>query len=232
MSAPRHAVARRPLVDRVAERIQHKILAGTLHAGDRLPGERELAAELGVNRGSVREALKKLEQLRLVEIQQGSGIRVRKLEEASLDLVHSILVREGRLDRAWLADLLDLREALLPGIVRLSVERSTREERDLSVQLLRRAADPELDPVALVALLVEIQQRLARMSRNQIVAMLAHWVGQFLSEPVAGLFLDALIRDRPRLSLALAARDVETAERALRDLLRRHARAVLAAVDA
>ncbi len=141
--------------------------------------------------------------------------------------------------RNWLAVLLVIIEALLPGIVRLSVERSTREERDLSVQLLRRAADPELDPVALVALLVEIQQRLARMSRNQIVAMLAHWVGQFLSEPVAGLFLDALIRDRRRLSpllqrlaLALAARDVETAERALRDLLRRHARAVLAAVDA
>ena len=80
MSAPREAAARRPLVNDVAERIQRKILAGPLHAGDRLPGERALAVELGVNRGSVREALKKLEQLRLIEIQQGSGIRVRKLE--------------------------------------------------------------------------------------------------------------------------------------------------------
>ncbi len=239
MSAPREAAARRPLVDDVAERIQRKILAGPLHAGDRLPGERALAVELGVNRGSVREALKKLEQLRLIEIQRGSGIRVRKLEEASLDLVRNILVSDGKPDRAWLADLLDLREALLPGLVRLSVERSSLEEREACARLLRRAADPELDLALLISLLGEIQRRLARMSRNQILSMLAHWVGQFLSEPIAGVFLEAVVRARrrlvplfQRLALALEARDVDTAERALRELLRRHSEAVLAAVDA
>lgn len=72
MRAPRDEAARRPLADEVAERIQAMILDGTLQPGDRLPAERELAEQLGVNRSSLREALKKLEQLRLIRDPGGS----------------------------------------------------------------------------------------------------------------------------------------------------------------
>ena len=66
MVKPEEPLAQDPrgvLPDAVADQIQTKILNGTIRAGDRLPPERELALQLGVNRSSVREALKKLEQL-------------------------------------------------------------------------------------------------------------------------------------------------------------------------
>jgi DNA-binding FadR family transcriptional regulator len=61
---------RRLLPSEVAAQIQAKIIDGSSAPGDCLPPERELASRLHVNRSSVREALKKLEELRLVDIQQ------------------------------------------------------------------------------------------------------------------------------------------------------------------
>jgi len=235
MTIPADDAVRRALPDEVADRIRAKILKGTLEPGDRLPSERELAEELGVNRGSVREALKKLEQLRLVSIQQGSGIRVCKLEEASFDLVREIIREEGELNTSWLGDLLELREALLPGVLRLALERASAAECVETAKRLRRVAAPELSAEEFGWELREIQNELARMSRNQVVRMLSHSLGRFMSDARA---LSATLRDRDRflaplqlLAVAVEARDIETADRALRDLLRRHSRAALESVD-
>ncbi len=214
------------------------ILDGTLQPGDRLPAERELAEQLGVNRSSLREALKKLEQLRLIRIQQGSGIRVRKLEEASFDLVRSILRQDGEPKRAWLADLLELREALLPGVLRLALERSSAGERAALAGLLRRGADLAPGDEELLALLRQLQDELARMSRNQALMMLSHSLGQFVADPAGRAFRATpekrtrLLPVLQRLAVALEARDAGTCDRALRDLLRRQSDAILAAVDA
>lgn len=57
----------------VLEHVETALLDGTLVPGDRLPGERALAAELGVGRSSVREALRVLEVLGLIRTASGSG---------------------------------------------------------------------------------------------------------------------------------------------------------------
>ncbi|RJL22799.1 FadR/GntR family transcriptional regulator [Bailinhaonella thermotolerans] len=57
----------------VLDRIESRIAAGTLKAGDRLPGERQLAEALGVSRASVREALRVLEARGVLVSQTGSG---------------------------------------------------------------------------------------------------------------------------------------------------------------
>ena len=237
MTDPAHDAVRRALPDRVADRIRAKILKGTLKPGDRLPSERELAEELRVNRGSVREALKKLEQLRLISIQQGSGIRVCKLEEASFDLVREIILEDGGLNTSWLGDLLELREALLPGVLRLALERATAAECAETARRLRRAAAPELSAEEFGQELRALQNEFARMSRNRVVLMLSHSLGRFMPGE-APRALIATLRDRDRflaplqlLAVAVEARDVETADRALRDLLRRHTRATLESVD-
>ncbi|WP_030149340.1 FadR/GntR family transcriptional regulator [Mycetocola saprophilus] len=59
----------------VLERIEQDLLSGVLQPGDHLPGERALAAELGVGRSSVREALRVLEVLGLIRTASGSGPR-------------------------------------------------------------------------------------------------------------------------------------------------------------
>lgn len=60
----------------VFEDLRHQILAGNLAPGERLPGERELAARYGTNRNTLREAVRRLEQARLVTVRHGQGVTV------------------------------------------------------------------------------------------------------------------------------------------------------------
>jgi len=71
---PLEPIRRRPIYEQVAERLRALIQAGHLLPGDRLPGERDLAARLGVSRSSVRQALTVLRVMGLVEIRHGTGV--------------------------------------------------------------------------------------------------------------------------------------------------------------
>lgn len=66
-------VARARTYELVIEQVEGQILAGTLKVGDRLPGERELAARLQVSRAAVREAMRTLEAQGVVRTGVGSG---------------------------------------------------------------------------------------------------------------------------------------------------------------
>lgn len=61
------------LFDDVIKQIQYLILEGKLKPGDKLPPERELAQELGVSRNTLREALKALTLVGVLEVRQGGG---------------------------------------------------------------------------------------------------------------------------------------------------------------
>lgn len=63
--------------DRITQFLRAEIVSGRLRPGDRLKPERELAAELQVGRGSLREALRALEMLDVVEMRHGSGVYIR-----------------------------------------------------------------------------------------------------------------------------------------------------------
>jgi GntR family transcriptional repressor for pyruvate dehydrogenase complex len=69
--------------DAVATTLEQRILEGSLKPGDRLPAERELAAEFGVSRPSLREAIQKLASKGLLRSQQGGGTYVTAALEAS-----------------------------------------------------------------------------------------------------------------------------------------------------
>jgi GntR family transcriptional repressor for pyruvate dehydrogenase complex len=68
------------VTDRAIERIQEQIRTGTLRPGSRLPPENELAAQLGVGRSSVREAVKALELIRVLDVRHGDGTYVTSLQ--------------------------------------------------------------------------------------------------------------------------------------------------------
>ncbi len=111
-------VSRRSLPDAVFERISSRIFEGQLAPGDRLPAERELAQQLGVNRNALREALKRLEQLRLVAIHPGGSTRVLDFRRSSgLDLLGAILFSgSGELRLEAARSLVELRAVLGPDI--------------------------------------------------------------------------------------------------------------------
>lgn len=229
---------RRVLSDSVAETLEARILDGTFRPGDRLPPERELAERLQVNRSSIREALKKLEQLRLVEIHQGSGIRVRRLEDANLEFVRRLLFQGGRPNIAWLRDLLELREVVLLGLVRLGLERATELEITRLVETVERAARPEISDEEFLELTLAIQDTSSQMTHNQVVLLLWNTLRRLLSQPPFEDARERIVRDRRELIPALrrfahaaSARDVESAQRAVRDLLKRLEQAALTAIQ-
>src|SRR6188768_4078926 len=64
------------IAKKVYEDLRRQILGGQLAPGERLPGERELAAKYGTNRNTLREAVRRLEQARLVTVRHGQGVTV------------------------------------------------------------------------------------------------------------------------------------------------------------
>ena len=75
---------RQSLSDRLARRIRELIQQGEYRQGDRLPAIMELARSFGVGHPTVREALKKLEAVGVVEIRHGSGVYVSRSEDVML----------------------------------------------------------------------------------------------------------------------------------------------------
>jgi len=70
--------------------LRSEILRGQYRPGERLPSERDLAARFESNRGAIREAIKKLEQLGIVAVAPG-GVRVLPVEEATLEVLGYLL---------------------------------------------------------------------------------------------------------------------------------------------
>lgn len=86
--------------------ILEHIIRNGLRSGDPLPPEGQIAEELGVSRGSVREAVKALESLGIVEVRHGEGLYVRGI---SFDFLLEILTFGARFDPPFLADVLQVR---------------------------------------------------------------------------------------------------------------------------
>ena len=72
------ATSHRTRSETIAAELRDDILRGQYRPGERLPSERDLAASHSTSRGTVREAVKRLEQLGLADIQPGEGRCVRK----------------------------------------------------------------------------------------------------------------------------------------------------------
>ncbi len=104
------------IADDVFSEVQSWILAGRYSSGDRLPPERELAAQLGTNRNTLREAIRRLEQSRLVTVRQGQGVTVADYRQTgSIDLLEPFLLySDDPVEKArTLSDLMSARAWVL-----------------------------------------------------------------------------------------------------------------------
>jgi DNA-binding FadR family transcriptional regulator len=142
------AIERSLVSDQVFGILCEGILSGRYEAGEKLPTQRALAAKLGVNMASVREAVKRLEQLRLVDVRHGDAMRVRDWRsDGGLDVIAHVLFRAGGFDADTLEDLLEARRLMLSEAARLAAERRTDEEAGRLGELAERLADAQ-DPEA------------------------------------------------------------------------------------
>jgi DNA-binding FadR family transcriptional regulator len=129
-------VAAAPLSEQVYRRLLDAILADEFVEGV-LPSERDLAAAFEVNRHAVREALKRLQQSRLVDVSQGGSTRVLDYRtEGRLDLLADLLVRAGRVDWKVARSALEMRASIGADAAALCAVRAPKSHR-----ALRKVAD-------------------------------------------------------------------------------------------
>ncbi|QXI29338.1 FadR/GntR family transcriptional regulator [Pseudomonas vanderleydeniana] len=109
------------VVNSVVEKLRAALARGQWRSGEMLPGQRELAEQLGISRPSLREAVTVLETLGLVRSMPGKGVLV-------LDSAPETATPHGGVAEASLADILQLRYTLEPFIVGLVAQSISSKE--------------------------------------------------------------------------------------------------------
>ena len=140
-------VTRSSVPDQVFTRLCDLIVAGHYAPGERLPTQRTLAAEFGVNMASVREALKRLEQLRLVEVRHGDATRVCDWRQSGLEALALL----GTVDAHVVRPLFEARRLLLREVARLAAQRRSDAQADQIAELAAAVALADDDEAAQLA---------------------------------------------------------------------------------
>ncbi|MFL5867426.1 MAG: FadR/GntR family transcriptional regulator [Thermoleophilaceae bacterium] len=192
------AIRRSLVSDQVFRSLAEEILSGRYEPGEKLPTQRTLAAELGVNMASIREAVKRLEQLRLVEVRHGDAMRVRDWREhGGLDVIAHVLFRAGGLDQQTLASLLEARRLMLQESARLAAERRSERQARTLEQLAERFAQAE-DEAAAQAVDFAFMTELVEASGNVVFVLILNSIRQLYFER-AELF-QAVVSEHGRLA--------------------------------
>jgi GntR family transcriptional repressor for pyruvate dehydrogenase complex len=166
------------VAEEIVQQLRGLILRGEYAVGDKLPPERKLAEELGVNRASLREAIKSLEHMGLVKTRQGDGTRVLDfMQTAGVELISHLIPQsgagaEGMPNMPVLVDVLEFRRWFGRESARLAAERATEADVKAIEALIDKAADPEIDPGELLKLDFELYVALTNAAKNAVMRLL------------------------------------------------------------
>jgi GntR family transcriptional regulator, transcriptional repressor for pyruvate dehydrogenase complex len=128
------AIRRNKVYEEVARQLE-RIILKKLHPGDKLPSERELAESLGVSRSSIRDAIRSLELMGLVEPRQGAGTVVR---EISADVLMNPLTNVLRHKLELVGEFIDFRKMLEPPLAARAASHASDDEIQEMEEILRR----------------------------------------------------------------------------------------------
>ncbi|MGW2636899.1 FadR/GntR family transcriptional regulator [Streptomyces sp. NPDC001348] len=157
------------VTDEAIEKIKGMIVSGALRPGDRLPKESELAAELGLSRNSLREAVRALSLIRILDVRQGDGTYVTSLDPQLLLEALSFVVDFHRDDTVL--EFLAVRRILEPAATAMAASRISEQQLDaLSAQLDALGAEPSVEE--LVACDLDFHRSIVRGSGNSVLCSL------------------------------------------------------------
>jgi GntR family transcriptional regulator, transcriptional repressor for pyruvate dehydrogenase complex len=167
------------IYEEIVRQIRTLISEGKLKSGDRLPPERDLAERFRVSRASVREALRALESMGLIEIRLGEGTFVR---EISVDQLIEPLALVILTQREAVGELFEARRLLEPPIAGLAARRSTKEE----VQEMERILEEQGKEVAAggtgLAQDAAFHAAIASSTNNRAITRIVHAVIDLLTQ--------------------------------------------------
>ncbi|PZG24407.1 GntR family transcriptional regulator [Micromonospora craterilacus] len=158
-----------PVTDEAIEKIKAMIVQGELAPGSRLPREADLAERLGLSRNSLREAVKALSLIRVLDVRQGDGTYVTSLEpDLLLDAIGFVV--DFHQDDTVL-QFLEVRRVLEPAATELAATRMTDEEiAGLRAILAELGDSPSVE--ALVANDLRFHNHIAAGSGNKVLCSL------------------------------------------------------------
>jgi DNA-binding FadR family transcriptional regulator len=157
------------VTDEAIEKLKEMIVSGQLRPGDRLPREADLATDLGLSRSSLREAVRALSLVRILDVRQGDGTYVSSLAADTLLEALSFIV-EFHHDASVL-ELLEVRRILEPAA---SAQAATRITEDALAELedIQGRSNVDSSVEDLVKNDLEFHRAIAVASGNSVLASL------------------------------------------------------------
>lgn len=159
------------VVQQVIDRLTEAMLSGDLKAGDKIPTEVEMSETFGVGRNSIREAIKILVYLGVLEIRRAEGTFVRNgFTESMIDpMIYGVILSD---DDSY-EELKELRELMEQGMLRAAMEKST--EKDLNElynkykELENVMTEDEIDILKVFAVDNEFHDKIFEMAHNSLI---------------------------------------------------------------
>jgi GntR family transcriptional regulator, transcriptional repressor for pyruvate dehydrogenase complex len=194
----------RKIYESIIDRIKSDILAGKLCIGEKLPPERELAKQFGVSRTSIREALRTLEILGVIESIQGSGNFISGNFEKSLTESMSMMFLLQHVDSRQVSQL---REALEIKAALLAVDNATEEQIKRLEEIIHEMA-LSTDEDKNVALDRELHYTVAAASKNSILMQILNILSEVISVYIKDRRREILSNERNKSRLQIIHEDL------------------------
>jgi GntR family transcriptional regulator, transcriptional repressor for pyruvate dehydrogenase complex len=222
-------VTRQTLGHQVATQLASMVTGGKWRPGDRLPPEMELCKILHIGRSTLREALKSLAFVGLVQMRHGEGTFVAGEMDHLLDrILAKGLIRSEK----TVADVCEARLVLETELVALSAERITDQEIGTLKALVEQMGDHvEADDLIFEDLDLEFHMQIAASSKNPVLQQVMNPIRELVrewirkSQQFPGLRLNAHQQHQSILE-ALIQRKPERARKVMREHLQTFLRAV------
>jgi GntR family transcriptional regulator, sialic acid-inducible nan operon repressor len=220
---------RKKLSDEVFERLETKILDGTLSNDGLVPSERELMALFGVGRPAIREAMQKLEHHGLITITHGERAKIARPDEASIfrqiDLPARVLLASSETS---LQQLIDARKFFERGLIRVAAENATSSDLDRLAATIDDQRATLTNIPKFIRSDMEFHIEIARISGNPILHSVAKsmlgWLETFHIEMLHWSGKENVtIAEHEEILETLANRDPDAAEHAMTRHLDRNA---------
>lgn len=169
--------------------------------GIKLPTERQLACDLGVDRTSLRVALKHLESMKVLDIRQGGGIYVRDYQKHAgiefISMLFEILDAEGKLDRIdqyIMDEIWEFWIEFLPDVIKLAAHRHTMRDLRKLMEILDEELTCLADRERIAELEVRSQDLMAEVANNLFVLLLMN-TSRPLRRRMLGLLFNVMDED-------------------------------------
>lgn len=163
----------RSRVEEITAVLTEEILHGQYRPGERLPSERDLAARFEVNRGAVRESLKKLEQLGIATIKPG-GVRVVPVEEATLEVLGHMMNLDDLPNPALVEQLFEVLGAMMALSARSAIEKATNEQIAQLRSIIGRLIEGNLDQAARQQNWKELGEYFTEINQNLVLRLIGN----------------------------------------------------------